>query len=93
MNTQRTAGPWSDSGMTGEEGCVYANGEVLVAECSNPEDAQFIVRACNAHDNLLAFAEKIASKSTFGGDTININVSVWNEMVLAARDVLNEHQK
>ncbi len=39
---------------------------VTVAECSLPERAAFIVRACNAHDDLLAALEQIALTYSYG---------------------------
>ena len=50
----RTPGPW-ECGTDGEGGIfVWPKTGDYIAEVSYEVDAQFIVRACNAHDDLVA---------------------------------------
>jgi hypothetical protein len=57
MNTKHTPGPYRYDETWA---IIYgANGAELAACHSSPADAAFIVRACNAHDDLVAVLEDL----------------------------------
>lgn len=62
MSEKRTAGPWKYAvAHWASAGGIYIEaGGVEIATAETVEDASFIVRACNAHDELLAVVERYA---------------------------------
>ena len=69
MTAQRTPGPW----LTREAFASHPTWHVLgptggcVASLARESNAAFIVRACNAHDDLLAALDVIAHAAEVGG--------------------------
>jgi hypothetical protein len=66
--TKRTAGPWVVNGFGGDFKVVARMDGHGVAVCSRApigdeiEDARFIVRACNSHDDLVAALEAVHAR-------------------------------
>jgi hypothetical protein len=59
MTAKHTPWPWQIGNFTPSNIYTCSDGPVNVAECRRNADAQFIVRACNAHEDLIAAARAI----------------------------------
>ncbi len=58
-----TPGPWTAHDDDGTLPCILSGkvnrgGNFYVAQCSNFEDARFIVQACNSHEELVALGRR-----------------------------------
>ncbi len=57
-----TPGPWTVSTITGHRLRVVMAGPLVIADCRSVDsaegNAEFIVRACNSHEELLEAAKK-----------------------------------
>lgn len=68
-----TATPWTvqriDADDSGWTACEIVSGERFVAtHVCNKDDAEFIVRACNAHEELQRMAELVVSAAKYRRD-------------------------
>lgn len=53
--TQRTPGPWVVKQLDANHWCIFdANGMIVATNMRSEANAAFIVKACNAHDELVA---------------------------------------
>lgn len=55
---RRTPGPWRQHVSIHDEIYGGESGEVWIATTEHPRDAAFIVKACNAHDELVSALKK-----------------------------------
>lgn len=66
---------------------VWTEDGDIVAHCDRSKDAAFIVKACNAHDKLVAALEK--AEELYKAGLLNAPHGLANEVVKLRRDVLS----
>ena len=87
---KHTALPWSFEAEGADYAVRGANGELLILDTCYypsapfPEDAAFIVRAVNSHDDLVEALEAVVTVSASGADTVSFLVELHRVAKLCA---------
>ncbi len=89
MNTatkqaQRTPGPWQ---RTGDKVFIpIPNERLLIADCNQSANAAFIVKACNAHDDLLEALRLLAGgyMPNASDDSSDMEILFWSQALARA---------
>ena len=89
---EHTPGPWHY--ISGGDGRVIERGGAVVADCEQPQmepaevegNAEFIVRACNAHDDLLAACQYVQDHCALRGPADRAREKLRRAILLATGD-------